>query len=261
VIRSLVVTLVAGAALAVPAAPSSAAECTGVIVVVDFASLGGGAQKGCAAGDPQSGVTALTGAGFEPSRAAQQPGYFVCRIDGKPVNDPCQRASPADAYWSYWQAEPGGTWRFSNLGAAERDPEPGDVDGWAFGAGDPPSQPPPAAPPRAEPTGGTATPQGSPTAAQQQPAGAPVVAVPSTAPRTSGSPQASPTASASAIQPTATPAQTASPTGSPSPEQVPLTADDPAPVDSKKPWVSVLLALAVIAGLGAAAVRQAQRRR
>mgnify|MGYP003296374071 CR=1 FL=1 len=54
-------------------------------VVVDFGSLNGGTQTRCAGGDPPSGLAALRGAGFTPTRAAQEPGYFVCRIDGKPA--------------------------------------------------------------------------------------------------------------------------------------------------------------------------------
>lgn len=154
-LRAAVLTALAGAALAVPAAPAAAAACTrdgGVTVVVDFASLGGGEQTRCAGGDPSSGLAALRGAGFTPTRAAQEPGYFVCRIDGKPANDPCQRASPADAYWSYWHAKPGGTWTYSDLGAADYDPAPGAVEGWAFGAGKPPSSSPPQPQPAARPT-------------------------------------------------------------------------------------------------------------
>jgi hypothetical protein len=151
----LLLSVLAGTALAVPAGPAAAAACgdgTGVTVVVDFASLGGGSPQRCAAGDPASGVAALRAAGFTPTRAAQEPGYFVCRIDGKPAKDPCQRTSPADAYWSYWHAKPGGSWTYSSTGANDFDPAPGTVDGWAFGAGKPPSAPPPrAAPATAQP--------------------------------------------------------------------------------------------------------------
>lgn len=143
--RLLLVLGLAGAALVAPAGPASAAACpasSGVTVQVDFASLGGGTQVGCAAGDPSSGIAALQAAGFTPTRAVQQPGYFVCRINGKPPGDPCQRTSPADAYWSYWHGRPGGGWTYSSTGAADYHPTPGTVEGWAFGAGTPPSSPP-----------------------------------------------------------------------------------------------------------------------
>src|SRR3954447_22085795 len=157
-LRAALLSVLAGTALAVPGGPAVAAPCaqgTGVTVVVDFASLGGGTHRECAAGDPSSGLAALRGAGFTPTRAAQEPGYFLCRINGKPANDPCQRTSPANAYWSYWHAKPGGTWAYSSLGPADYAPAPGAVEGWAFGAGKPPSSSPPseaASPNTARPT-------------------------------------------------------------------------------------------------------------
>lgn len=270
-------TVVAGVALAIPAAPSQAARtqaagCSGVAVVVDFASLGGGNQNGCAPGDPDSGVTALRGAGFEPTRAAQEAGYFVCRIDGRPANDPCQRASPADAYWSYWHATPGGSWTFSSSGAADHDPEPGTVDGWAFGDGDPPSSRPPAASqstaPRPAPSRAPAA-DPTPQAPRRSPSAAPAGEQPAVAsapgastPPTGSSPSASATPASS---PEAGPSASGAASPSPSPSRstaTPAAAPLVAPQDGgSSPWVGVLLAAAVLALLGAAATRQAQRRR
>ncbi|RKT55074.1 hypothetical protein C8E97_3730 [Saccharothrix australiensis] len=138
--------LVAGAPL--PAA--AAAECAGVTVVVDFGAAGGGVRTGCAPGDPASGLAALSAAGFG-YRMAQRFAGFVCRIDNRPESDPCVNASPTDAYWSYWHAQPGGSWTYSDVGAAARDPAPGSVEGWAFGAGAQPAAAPPAPPHRPEP--------------------------------------------------------------------------------------------------------------
>jgi hypothetical protein len=276
--RAALLAVVAGAVLAAPAAPSQAAptqasDCSGVTVVVDFASLGGGDKTRCAPGDPDSGVAALRGAGFEPTRAAQESGYFVCRIDGKPANDPCQRASPEDAYWSYWRAKPGGTWTFSNEGAGTSDPEPGDVEGWAFGAGDPPSTPPPArrkASPAAAPTPQRTT--AAPAQAPSAPSAAPRPTRTSTAPSAvastgrstaPASPRGSTPASASAGA-SASPATPTEPSAGTSPPTSarPLTADVPARQDDGgAPWAGVLLAIAVLAALGAAAAFQAQKRR
>ncbi|USX48913.1 hypothetical protein [Lentzea sp. HUAS12] len=124
-----VLALVAGSFAAT--SPASAASCAGVEVVVDFGSLGGGVQTGCAAGDPATGLTALTGAGFTYSFVPRQPG-FVCRINALP--NPCT-VPTTSAYWSYWHASPGGTWSYSTSGASGYDPAPGSVEGWAFGAG------------------------------------------------------------------------------------------------------------------------------
>jgi hypothetical protein len=218
--RAALLTVLAGAALAVPAAPAAAAACSqgsGVTVVVDFASLGGGTKTRCAAGDPSSGVAALRAAGFTPTRAAQEPGYFLCRIDGKPANDPCQRTSPADAYWSYWHAKPGGSWAFSDKGAADYDPTPGTVEGWAFGAGKPPSS----APPREAAASPTASPAASPAAA---PAPSPPAVV-----RPSASARPVPTRSTAAV-----PVASATPVAAP----VPVTSVDPSPSDQPSPSAS-----------------------
>ncbi|HVE74104.1 MAG TPA: hypothetical protein VNA30_03300 [Mycobacteriales bacterium] len=168
-----------------PSVPAVAKQCSGVDVYVDFAALGGGLVAGCTPNDPDNGVAALQQAGFTPTRAAQQPGYFVCRINGKPAGDPCQRSSPADAFWSYWHSTPAGEWQFSNTGPADYNPRPGVAEGWAFGDGKPPSAPPPRAtpeppPPRTRqrssppPAGQT----GRPSAAPEATSSAPVASAP-----------------------------------------------------------------------------------
>ena len=91
-------------------------------------------RTGCAGGDPGSGLAALSAAGFDYSFVPRQPG-LVCRIDDVPAR--CNGA-PADAYWSYWHADPGGRWVYSSVGAGSFDPKPGSAEGWAFGAGTPP---------------------------------------------------------------------------------------------------------------------------
>ncbi|MDT7572545.1 MAG: hypothetical protein QOE05_2719, partial [Actinomycetota bacterium] len=210
-LRGLLLSVLAGTALAVPASPAAAAACgqgAGVTVVVDFASLGGGVSERCASGDPSTGIAALRAAGFSATRAAQEPGYFVCRINGKPANDPCQRTSPADAYWSYWHAKPGGSWTYASTGANDYNPAPGTVDGWAFGAGKPPSRRPPSTPsdPSAPPTqAAVASPAGAPSAAAvARPTAAPrrtEPAVAPTGPQTS-LPQSAPAAVRAAPTPT-----------------------------------------------------------
>ncbi|GIH03578.1 hypothetical protein Rhe02_16450 [Rhizocola hellebori] len=110
-------------------------------VVVDFASLGGGVTRACALGDPASGLTALTGAGFTITGTKRWGLAFVCRINGLPTaaTEPCLNTPSASAYWSYWHATPGGTWSYSSAGASSYNPAPGTVEGWAFGSGAAPS--------------------------------------------------------------------------------------------------------------------------
>jgi hypothetical protein len=87
----------------------------------------------CLTDSPGSGLAALRLAGFPVVMVPGVPG-MVCRIGAVP--DPCNGA-PAGAYWSYWQVR-AGRWVYSELGAASRRPEVGDIEGWAFGSGDPP---------------------------------------------------------------------------------------------------------------------------
>jgi hypothetical protein len=112
-------------------------------------------------GDPTSGLAAMRSAGFIP---AFSPSGLVCQINGKP--DVCPRTPPTTAYWSYWHATPGGSWTYSSIGAGSYNPAPGAVEGWSFGAGQPPSIAPPAAVAPA-PAPGPAPPSSSPPAAPQ----------------------------------------------------------------------------------------------
>lgn len=140
----LVAAALSGAATVLAPTDGAAAapeRCDGVWVVVDAAGLGGPTTVRCAETDRAiDGTQVLERAGHSYSYVPGQEG-FICRIDRRP--DPCPGTPPLDAHWSYWLAEPGGEWRKSNRGATFRTAEPGTVDAWAFGAGDPPSVPPP----------------------------------------------------------------------------------------------------------------------
>lgn len=196
-----------------PAAVADGCSAAEVTVLVDFASLGGGVQTGCTGGDPASGVEALQSAGFPPTRAAaERSGYFVCRIAGKPADDPCQRASPAGASWSYWHGEPGGSWTYAGQGAGSYDPAPGTVEGWSFGAGDPPSAPPPRL--AAAPAPPAAPAPAAPAPAAPAPAAPAPAAPPPAAPAPAGS-APSPAAPAPGASSAPAPDAAAEPTGTP----------------------------------------------
>jgi hypothetical protein len=122
-----------------PPAAHAAERCDGVWVVVDATELGGSVTTRCAEGDPSSGLAALEAAGHSYTFVPRVPG-MVCTIDQRP--EPCNGA-PSEAYWSYWHADEGGSWTYASRGAGERDPQPGTVEGWAFGAGDRPGTSPP----------------------------------------------------------------------------------------------------------------------
>jgi len=140
--RGLIAAAFTAAAISlVPGTPAHAVECPdGIIVVVDPGPLGGSVTARCVTTSPANGVQALRDAGHRVDFVPNQPG-FVCQVDRRP--DPCNMA-PAHAYWSYWYAEKGGTWRYSNIGAGDPSTPRAQVEGWRFGDGSSaPSIPPP----------------------------------------------------------------------------------------------------------------------
>jgi hypothetical protein len=87
-------------------------------VIVDFHELGGGVQTAC---DPDgAGKTAAAlfpANGFPLDYVQRQPG-FVCRVSGKPADDPCVNTPPADAYWGlFWSNGTSGQWSYATSGA------------------------------------------------------------------------------------------------------------------------------------------------
>ncbi|MFD0202857.1 MULTISPECIES: hypothetical protein [Saccharothrix] len=228
-----------------------AADCAGVTVVVDFRSLGGGVQTGCAPGDPSSGTAALTAAGFGYTIAQRQPG-FVCRINGKPSSDPCVTTSPANAHWAYWHGQPGGSWTYSSTSAGSYDPAPGSVEGWSFGAGEQPGIAPPApspkpvqpAPPPPDPTEPAPNPAqpapdpGQPAAQPGQPTSATATATSTTTAETTTTPptSAETVAGSTTSGPTTTPPSTA--------------AEPPADSGGTVGLVIGIVVIAALAGLG-----------
>ncbi len=157
---AIIVLMVSAVALVAPASASAGDACpdlgTGVTVVVDFRAAGGAIEVGCAPGAPSSGFAALQAAGFTIAELQGLPG-FLCKIDGYPADEDCAGTPPADAYWSYWSAERGGSWSYSIVGGAARVPTPGTVDGWSFGAATAPGMSPPAEPPATTTTVTTTT--------------------------------------------------------------------------------------------------------
>jgi hypothetical protein len=271
--------LVAAAGLAVAAPAAEAAACSGssgVTVVVDFGSLGGGVQTGCAGGDPASGLAALSAAGHGYTFVPRQFG-LVCQIDARP--NPCNGA-PTTAYWSYWHATRGGSWSYATAGAGGYNPQPGTVEGWAFGAGGRPGIAPPAAPappppppkpttrpaprPSAQPPPAPAPPSGSAAAGGEARGGPPGSAA--------GSPSRAParttTAPPTSAGPTATDG-TSPPTGAaaaPSTSDSGLTAVGAVqrPPPPRYPWKRLLgsaLAILLIVGIAVTGILVARRRR
>lgn len=241
----LVAGWVAGGVVAAPAAQAAACSgTTGVTVVVDFGSLGGGIQVGCAAGSPASGLSALSAAGFSYAFVPRQLG-LVCQISAKP--SPCNGA-PTSAYWAYWHGQAGGSWTYSTQGAGSYHPPAGSVEGWAFGAGrqpgiGPPAHPappvPPKKPPKKPPTSHAGTVQ--PPASTPQPAGTSGTSKPAagTTKPTTTPPSSS---AGAAVVPTTPPPTTTGPLA-------PVADQRPARGGVSPGLVVAVLLIAVLAGL------------
>lgn len=138
-------------------APASAAYCSGsgVHVVVDFGSLGGGVRTGCHATSTSAyGDDAFRGAGFTLSWSSGYPGV-VCRVEGVPESEPCADMPPADAYWGLFEAH-GSGWQYSQKGVTGVRLDPGDSVAFVWqdgGSTDAPSTAPgPASQPTSSPS-------------------------------------------------------------------------------------------------------------
>jgi hypothetical protein len=191
--------MTAGAAPAHASRPDAVgAACsdpTGITVVVDFRELGGGVRVGCAPQPVASGFEALAKAGFQATNVSRFPGA-LCRIDGKPADDPCQDMPPADAYWAYWISARGGSWCYSSQGPS-RKPPAGTVEGWAFakdratqGIAKPGTSPPAAIPGTTPSTVGHSSCPSEPTTTTKAPSSTVATTAPTaptTAPPTGGS--------------------------------------------------------------------------
>jgi len=130
-LRRVLVALLLAVPLVATGGTADAAGCSAQQVTVVVQYLGGGAVTRCTKGDPNTGVEALTSAGFSYTYSPREPG-FVCTINGNPGNRDCMKPK----YWSYWHASsPTGPWTYSSEGAGTYDPAPGSVEGWRFDCG------------------------------------------------------------------------------------------------------------------------------
>lgn len=198
------ILLAAGAVL--PATPAEAAACTsasGVSIVIDF---GSSIQTGCASGDPSSAWAAIQAAGFTLEGTQRFPATFICRVNGYPgaAAEACVSTPPATAYWALWHGPAGGSWTYSNSGAASLNPAPGTAIGLAFGAGRTPGMAPPALP---KPTTSTTRPQ--PTQSSTTKGGGTTTSSSSTS-RAAGSSTTDPTSTAPSATGSASPRHTGS---------------------------------------------------
>ena len=131
----------ASPAVAVPrtAAAAACSSADGVTAVVDFNELGGGVTAACdPAGAGKAAAQLFPDVGYELTYAQEGSG-FVCRVSGKPADDPCVRTPPATAYWSLWWSDgKSEEWVYSTDGVASLTvPDGGYVAlAWHQGSGD-----------------------------------------------------------------------------------------------------------------------------
>lgn len=204
-------------------APTAAADvkdghCTdakGVTLVVDYQDLGGTTLVKCVTGvEPgTSGLQILQAAGLNPEGTLHDGPGFVCRIGGRPTvnetlplaKDPtyrerCGQTPPETAFWSYWHADNGGKWTFSQSGGAAHEAILGGYEGWSFSLNHSKDSTPA---PRVKPSHSVPEPSKAPTKAPTTKA--PTTKAPTTKAPTKAPPTKAPTAKATSAVPVAKP--------------------------------------------------------
>ena len=226
-----------------PAAAASGACTTskGVTVVVNFGPLGGGTVVRCAQSGG-SGLDALHAAGFSSEGTQRYGNAFVCRLNGKPTAaaEKCSATPPIDKSWRYFYADNGGSWKYSQSGAANHTVIQGGFEGWSFGGGSTPG----VAPVRSGSSGGSTGSGGgisdNPDAAPTGPSSTQDKALPQPKPRTGKTAATAPTATPSTPDPVADPASSADSNN---------TAQGEEGGNSVAPWIAGALILALVAAL------------
>ncbi len=223
-------------------------------------------------GDGISGDAVLAKAGY----SVNQFSGLVCGIDDvgcqhsgtfNSCTCECQTGSDSCTYWSFFEQEYGGQWRYSALGLFVAKAEDGDLQAWNWGPGSPASAP---APPEttfeavcghAPMAMSTVPPSATPQPVSTVPgAGASVAATATTAPTQTSEDPASTTVTAS---PNATPTQVARGTPTEVAATTSRATDTPAPPatggsadSSGAPWAAIgfagvagILVLGIVAAL------------
>lgn len=113
-------------------------------VVIQYAD--GSVQTYCVpfAGDSIDGLSLLLKTGLDVQYEAYGMGGLVCKIGHDGCDYPgqpcvCQSYGPGGVYWSYHHLK-NGKWQSSPTGASSYQVRDGDVDGWAWTDGKPPSK-------------------------------------------------------------------------------------------------------------------------
>jgi hypothetical protein len=140
------VALTAAAGLAVPLPTASAAACpagTGVTVVVEFGSVGGGVSTTCVPDGGGDSAASLFEVHHDLTRVTRFPGA-VCKVDGRPGSASCTNMPPSNAYWGLYWKEGAGGWKYSSEGVDSLNIPEGGAVRFAWQGGAPEPEEPPA---------------------------------------------------------------------------------------------------------------------
>jgi len=280
-LRALGVALVASLAVAGLGATPARAGGSQAVVIIDTGS--GTYTRVISFSGTVSGYEALELAGAGPqSEGYAGQGVAICRLFGVGNDTGCLGSGGDTRYWAYFRAPAGSSgWRYSGAGAGATTVSDGDVEGWRFGAGNAPGfrsfcdvvgcAPPPEPPPPPPPAGGGGTTDGAAAPAGGGTTGAgsgtptPAAATPGGAGTEAGDPAATPTDGTTP----ATPATTVPTTGGGSAggrsrddDRRALGRPVVAADEGAGSPIGVIVALALVAGIGAIAlvVRRRGRR-
>jgi hypothetical protein len=129
---------------------SSAAECAGVFVTVQYGLLGRDDVNACAAATaPITAQAALKSLGVTTEGTEKYKAQVVCRVNGlpsastpisvpgkAPYTEKCQDMPAAFAYWAMWVRDSAaGKWGYASSGVATQQLKPGQTLGLKFTTG------------------------------------------------------------------------------------------------------------------------------
>jgi len=129
---------------------TSAADCTGVFVTVQYGLLSGSDADACVpASAPITAASALAAAGFQTTGTAKYGDQVICRVNGAPAasvpisvpghapyTEKCQSMPAAFAYWAMWvRTSANGQWGYAQNGVATQQLRPGQTLGLKFTTG------------------------------------------------------------------------------------------------------------------------------
>ena len=129
------------------AGPCWPADQDAVTIVIEYGDLGRPTEQFCASGltEGTTGAEALRLVGVDVTGSQEAGPAFICRLNGLPGPDQaiglaanpgyvetCVHNPPAQAYWTYWQAAPGGAWTYALRGYATSPVQLGGFEGYSF---------------------------------------------------------------------------------------------------------------------------------